>query len=100
MTPRAREMRSFLMRLDRGESTLDELADEAGVRPSTLTWWRSRLRRDGLLGQETAVSFVELSVEADEHAPLVVEVGEARVVVPDGFDEEELVRLVAALRRC
>lgn len=99
LTPRGREIRAALARLDRGEATLDAITAELGVKPSTLVWWRSQLRRHGVDGETP--SFVELKVDTPMRpTSLVVEVGALRVVVALDFDEEHLVRAIRALQRC
>lgn len=69
------------------------------MKPSTLAWWRSELRR---IDDDAGVaSFVELKVEREVQArPLVVELGALRIVVAAGFDDEHLVRTIKALQRC
>ena len=100
-TPRALEMRDLFLRQERGE-TLESLAQKVGLKSSTLKWWRSRLRRDGLLSRKQASArFVEVSVKKNEQRdPLVVEVAGVRLLLPASFDAEALARAITVLRRC
>lgn len=113
LSPRAKEMRTLLARYERGESTLAELAAEAGVKRSTLIWWRSRLRmlarsktQAESLPSSSGPAFVEITHASDPSTPplspsspdLIVELASIRVRVPQGFDTEELRRLIETLR--
>ena len=108
LTPRALEIRSLLLRHDRGDATLEELAAEAGIRPTTLRWWRSRLRQSGALADPIpSTSFVELPRSDDAPAapparsePFTVALSDLRITVPVGFDGDELHRLIGVLRGC
>lgn len=75
--------------------TAARFAQSQGLNPRTLTWWSSQLRRPDA---PTAPTFVEVvaPMEQPQNA-LEVKVGELLVVVPVGFDEETLRRLVRAL---
>lgn len=94
-------MLSYLRRHAAGES-LASLAQEAGVRPATMTWWRSQLRREL---SSTDSPFIELTL-ADEavaeraESPFVVQLGDFRTEVPRDFIGGDLERLLLVLRRC
>lgn len=99
VTDRATEMRALLLRNERGEATLRELAAEAGVHPSTLSWWRRELKKTD--ATKTAVSFVELKVPAPAKSPaLEVRFEDFRISVPAGFDASHLADVMRALREC
>jgi transposase-like protein len=67
-----------------------EFARRHDVHPSTLGWWRWKLRRDH------RVDFAEVEV-ADPIGEIVIEVRDVRIHVPRGVDAGELRRVVDAL---
>jgi hypothetical protein len=74
-----------------------EFAAERGVNRSTLLWWSSELKRKPVAAAPTFVDVVVSEPAVAE--PFVVVIGGRghRVLVPRGFDEAELRRLVGAL---
>jgi transposase len=84
-----------------GESA-DEYAARLGVKPGTLRWWSSRLRRrvkaDGGVASEPSVRIVRVvAKEKSAAGTLMVRVGTAQVEVRAGFDRSLLRELVEAL---
>jgi transposase-like protein len=89
-----------------------QFAPQVGVSPSTLTWWRWKLRREG--AQRTRSSrrrgrtkapfpFVEIVPEATAEGPRVSAVLELQLAdvtlrIPEGFEERTLVRVLQVLR--
>lgn len=81
-----------------------EFAERRGLNTKTLWWWAWRLAREQKAKQPSP-AFVEVVAHAEPVAPaassvaraLEVVVAGARVVVPVGFDEETLRRLVRVL---
>lgn len=74
--------------------TADVFALGKGFEGSTLRWWSSRL------GRASPPGFLRLVPKAyavQVHAEVVVEVGNARVRVKEGFDTKLLADVVAAL---
>lgn len=77
--------------------TAATFAAERGVNKNTLLWWGAELRRTR---RSPAATFVDVVVsEPAVTDPFVVVVAGSnhRVVVPRGFDGDELRRLVGAL---
>ncbi len=72
-------------------------AEQAGVNPNTLAWWRWRLGRPTSVTRASEVGFAEVVVHGRPAPDFVVEVGDLRVRVTPGFDAGELRRLVTAL---
>jgi hypothetical protein len=75
-------------------------AEQAGVRPAQLGWWRWKLGLSASAKSEPTRFFdVVVTAPVPVRLPpdLLVEVGAVRVRVPPGFDERELRRLVDAL---
>jgi transcriptional regulator with XRE-family HTH domain len=98
---RREQMRRLLARREREGLTLAELARRARIPVGTLAWWSSRLRHERGDG---SAGFVELKPEADgvrepggEGRLEVVLTCGRRLLVPPGFDADELQRLVRAL---
>jgi hypothetical protein len=100
----ARETRAIwakrVKRWKRSGLKATEFAEREGLKAKTLWWWNWRLHR-GFADRETP-TFVEVApapaaVTADVPASasaLGVIVGNVRVVVPIGFDEDTLRRLL------
>lgn len=99
-TPRREEIRRLLERREREGLSYNELAEECGLSPKTLSWWSWRLRRDRR-GRRNR-SFVELvpSGHTDrrvgEEFDVLLRSGR-RISLSRDFDEETLVRLVRVL---
>jgi transposase-like protein len=90
--------RALISEQERSGLSVREFADVHGVTPSTLYWWRSKLKR-------RQPDLVPVAVVADD--PLQsghVDGFELRIDaaltlrIPSGFDASELRRLLAALR--
>lgn len=78
--------------------TAAEFGQREGLRPRTLTWWSSELRRSPLALAKPPV--VEVMVARKDPAASSLEVVLAngvRVTVPIGFDEATLTRLLTVL---
>ena len=76
----------------------EAFADREGVRPATLAWWRSELRRRA----KAKGGFIELAsvVVADGHERVEVSLSNGRVVrVPMAFDDAHLLRVLALAER-
>jgi hypothetical protein len=86
-------MRELLQLQEASGLSLKAFATREGVPHTTLSWWRSRLRRSG------EAAFVPVHVR--ESSPMTVEiaVGDVVVRVVDG-DEQTVARLVRALLSC
>lgn len=92
-----------------------EFAQELGVNPRTLTYWKWKLRSEAGLTRsggggrkrgspETGPSFVEVALAprgsaSMQGAALEVDVRGVVVRVPGNFDESELLRLVSTLEQ-
>ena len=91
--------------------TAKEFAAEAGLNPSTLSYWKWRLRAKrpararqarakSARGQVSPLSFVEVARAAAAAEPFEIELGSGvRVRVPGSFDAEALSRLLGVLGR-
>jgi hypothetical protein len=91
---------ALVTELDSSRLTIREFAESHGVNPSTLAWWRSRLRN--MPRPEASVvagQFVELRVEAPAAPPLRICLVDRPVVVEvvDGASLDLLRRVVEAL---
>ena len=103
--------RRLIARADAGEPII-ELAAEAGIKPATLRWWRSELRRQDRehdsvpeARKETADDSprflpVRLAVPIDgSAAPVELITDRGRIVLRPGFDETKLAHLLAVIER-
>ena len=84
--------------------TAKEFAAEVGIKHNTLTHWAWSLKKQEQEAQRSAdadVSFVEVQAGPADGGPLeVVLAGHRRILVPNEFDRDALVRLVGALESC
>lgn len=77
--------------------TCKAYAAQVGVNPSTLSWWKRRLRR---MRTVDSVEFIEVTAQAGvaRSEPLRVFAGGAEIAVPCGFDEETFARVLGVLQ--
>lgn len=89
-----------------------EFAAQLGVSPSTLAWWRWKLRREGTerarrrrarREAKPPLAFVEIVPEAavespGPRAPLELQLADVTLRIPDGFEERTLARVLQVLR--
>lgn len=98
---RREQMRTWLaLRKARG-LTFRELSLETGVPAGTLGSWAWKLRRESR-DEEHPSAFVELvftQPESSGRLEIVLANGR-RVLVSDGLDEDQLLRVVRVLERC
>jgi transposase len=87
-------------------------APQVGVSPSTLTWWRWKLRREGAertrrrrarREAKPPLAFVEIVPEAEAEGPgpsvpLELQLADVTLRIPEGFEERTLVRVLGVLR--
>jgi transposase-like protein len=100
-------MRRMLARWQRSGLTLREFAEQRGIPPSTLSWWRQVFRRAGEeegngAAAESAVVFTEVRPPGNvPRTPAVLEIVLASghlVRVPAGADSATLRPVLEALR--
>jgi hypothetical protein len=98
---RREQMRTWLARREARGLTFRELSLEAGVPVGTLAFWAWKLRRESR-DDEPAPAFVELVAKEPESGGKleIVLANGRRVLVSEGLDEDQLVRVVRALERC
>ena len=93
-------MKALIARRVRRGLTWVEIAEESGVPLSTLHWWHRRLRVEARDGRRRS-RFVEVEVEPATEAeagPIEVALRSGhRLLVPSGFDADDLRRLVGVL---
>lgn len=78
--------------------TAAEFGQREGLRPRTLTWWSSELRRSPVALAKPPVVEVMVAPRAATASSLeVVLTSGTRVMVPIGFDETTLGRLLTVL---
>ena len=96
---RRRDIERLLARRARLGLTFRELSEESGIPIPTLSYWASKLRREG---DSSEARLVEVEILEDaESAPITIESETGwRVRVEPGFDCEHLSRVLAALARC
>ena len=98
---RREQMRTWLARREARGLTFRELSIETGVPAGTLGFWAWKLRTE--LGEgEAPPAFVELVAkqpESNGRLEIVLANGR-RLLVGDGLDEAQLLRVVRALERC
>jgi len=87
------QMRELLREHETSGTTLKSLAAAAEIPYSTLSWWRTRLRR------AESPRFVPVRVQ-DEAAAVEIVVGDVVVRVPAGTDAAATARLVRAIAAC
>ena len=81
-----------------------QYADQAGVNPNTLAWWKWKLSAGGERFEAALLPFVEVtqpaaaSVDlAGQRAGIGLSIGDISVSVAVGFDEATLLRLLDVL---
>ena len=97
---RREQMRTWLARREARGLTFRELSIETGVPAGTLGFWAWKLRTE--LCEDPPPAFVELVAkqpESNGRLEIVLANGR-RVLVGDGLDEAQLLRVVRALERC
>jgi len=100
-TKREQEMRVLLAEQESSGLTVRDFAEQRGLKKASLYWWRSELRRRDRESTPRG-DFIEVG-----HAPyddsgleVVVTDCDLRIVIGADFDEQVLIRLVAALQQC
>lgn len=89
--------RSLIAEQERSGLTARAFAESRGITPTTLYWWRSRLRQRGAaLVPVTVVAHDEGA--GKESGAFELEFGEMTRRIPRGFAETDLRRLLQALR--
>jgi len=93
-------MERLLARRERQGLTFRELSGESGIPIPTLSWWASKLRREGAADEPRLVA-VEVLEERGSGAVTIELVSGLRLSVEPGFDAEHLARVVSVLSaRC
>lgn len=95
--------RALIAAQEKSGQTARAFAESRGITPTTLYWWRSRLRRRPARAELVPVQVVEHDVVVDDQrergADFELRLDSAVTLrIPAGFDEGELRRLVRALR--
>ena len=100
-TNREQEMRALLAEQESSGQSVRDFAEQRGLKKASLYWWRSELRRRNR-DASPRHDFIEVDrVPYDESdLEILVTDDDARILVGHDFDEQLLIRLVAALRRC
>ena len=89
-----------------------EFAPQLGVSPSTLAWWRWKLRREGATRSrrrrarrrvKAPLAFVEIAPEPAAagpraSSPLELQLADVTLRIPEGFEERTLARVLQVLR--
>lgn len=92
--------RALIAAQEKSGLTARAFAESRGITPTTMYWWRCRLRRRPARAE--LVQVVEHEVAVDDHrgsADFELRIDSAVTLrIPAGFDEGELRRLVRALR--
>lgn len=115
------EWAAVVKRLDESGTDVRAFAETEGVNARTLSWWRATFRREERAGaraarcssvraqrasDEAAVRFARVVVAPPPPTPALrsatapgvrLEIGRVRIAVPDGFDRETLVAVLALL---
>jgi transposase-like protein len=103
-----KEWATLVAGYERGSLTVAQFALRHGVRPSTLSWWAWRLRREAveeaprLLPVRVIASTAPLARRVtEERAGIEVELpDQVRLRFSDGALIEQIVAIVQQLRRC
>jgi hypothetical protein len=92
--------RAFIEEQEARRQTVREFAAERGLSPSTMFWWRSRLR--GLARASADLVPVEVTeVPASTCTAIELVVRDDIVLrLPRGFDEADLRRVLAVVGKC
>ena len=95
--------RRLIARADTGEPII-ELAAEAGVKPATVRWWRSELRRrDREPDHVEPASLIPVrlvsKIGSGPGEPIELVTARGRIILRPGFDESTLARLLSVLER-
>jgi transposase-like protein len=95
--------RSLIAAQERSGESVARFAEQRGLNPATLYWWRSRLRsRERAQSEFVPIEIVgaERSMPSTNDGVFELElVGGRRLRVPPRFDADELARLIAAVER-
>jgi hypothetical protein len=101
----AQQAAELLREWKQSGETLAGYARKAGIRYQRLYWWKQRLGVDPRPASSTAEAFLPvriLEAPKQSEADPVVEIltpGGMRILVPRGFDEPALERLLRTLKR-
>ena len=101
-------MRSFWERLsaEAEKQGVGTVAKRHGVRARTLTWWRWKLKREGVVVARRAPKLLRVVTKdgpmGGDHKSGMLElaVGEVHVRIEPGTDVQYVAALVEAFRRC
>lgn len=78
--------------------TVREFAEARGVAPSTLFWWRSKLRRGHRADDAQLVPVEVVDAAADQSTAIELVIHDGILLrLPRGFDEADLRRVLAAV---
>ncbi len=91
------EWRTLVARWRGSGKSRREFAEERGLPRGTFTWWVWKVGASMAAARPEFFDVVVVDAVAERAPDLIVEVGQARVRVPAGFDAHELRRLVDAL---
>ncbi len=96
----AKRMRALVDELEASGLSIAAFARMNGEPPWRLYEWRRRLKRKAPASEPTFVP-VRIVDAPNQPAPLEIELGrQRRILVPPGFDEATLQRLVQVLEAC
>jgi hypothetical protein len=74
-------------------------SERQGLSANTLSWWASRLKRDGEFA-EAAMRWAKVEVSAPARPmSITLRVRDVRIVVPRGFDTDTLAAILGVLDR-
>lgn len=90
--------RALIAAQERSGQSVRKFAAARGFAAGTLYWWRSRLRERGTNLVPVAVIDNSGAAGASARAGFELQLDEVTVRVPAGFDEDDLRRLLRALR--
>ena len=80
--------------------TVDEFATEQSIKPASLRWWSSQLRRQATAGVAASVPMARVrraSEMRSERPAIVIELDGGRIEVREGFDRALLREVMGAL---
>ena len=95
-----REIRDLLSELERSGQSVREFAREAGLSVWTIYGWRKRFHHTSGVEHGPRVDLVEVQPTAPFGTTIEIAFGDATIRVPPGFVDDELKRVIRAMRSC
>lgn len=97
---REEQIRALLSQLESSGRPVREFAAEHGVSAWTVYSWRKRFERPQRARSMPKADLIELSPRVAHTATIEITVADASVRVSPGFEDDDLARVLRAVRSC